>query len=470
MNKITLGIVSFVPLVLFIVSLGLVIAGTFVSRVSNAGAGAIAIVAAIGVLASVVLAYTAMMHLLGWACGEASFKDDLQAWVLIFYFLGMLIYPFFWWTYIRPQDEKNEEIRTERTWMSPKDAKLYAFLPLECAGLYMCFVLVGTILARAIPATDMIVALILFIMLGALSIYIVWVEAKFLVEVANNSSLNISKKTLWAMFFYVFNLFVFPVYWLLHMRSNEEEMSKEEKASIRERNREFTRAKRKEEYEQKIEGLSQGRLMDIFAILPGAVLIFAILLMVYWTCIATAYDGPIYVILSGMRILLIGSGLIAVGLYLISLWADARHRTKDKIMWSISLTLFNILLIPVYWNKYLRNKSELLVEKQRKHLGLLSVLPFICFAIFMILGNSSMDMLTGSLILEVVFILATVFLVVSYLFSLLVFSVKVLDNQLLSIVKKIGWIVALLLFGVIAAPLYFGKYVFKEKREVKEYE
>lgn len=49
-----------------------------------------------------------------------------------------------------------------------------------------------------------------------------------------------------------------------------------------------------------------------------------------WACIATAYDGPIYVLLSGMRILLIGSGLIAVGLYLISLWADARHRTKDK--------------------------------------------------------------------------------------------------------------------------------------------
>lgn len=47
MNKRTLGIVSFVPLVLFIVSLGLVIAGTFVSRVSNAGSGAIAIVAAI---------------------------------------------------------------------------------------------------------------------------------------------------------------------------------------------------------------------------------------------------------------------------------------------------------------------------------------------------------------------------------------------------------------------------------------
>ncbi len=177
MNKRTLGIVSFVPLVLFIVSLGLVIAGVFVSRVSNAGAGAIAIVAAIGVLTSVVLAYMAMMRLLSWACRESSFTDDLQAWALIFYFLGMLIYPFFWWMYIRPQAESNEEIRTERTWMSTKDAKLYAFLPLECAGLYICFVLVGTILVSLIPATDMIVTLILFIMLGTLSIYTVWVEA-----------------------------------------------------------------------------------------------------------------------------------------------------------------------------------------------------------------------------------------------------------------------------------------------------
>ncbi len=472
MNKRTLGILSFAPLSLLIVSVFLVNMARVMGIKNDVAIVVMGAIAIIGIITSIVLTYATMMHLLSWACKQSIFSEkDLQTWTWIFYFFNMLIYPFFWLAHIAPGIE--EDVCVERTRMSKTDARNYAFTPLEGLGIWALLFFAERILKEIIPIAGVIVGLFLFIMLGVLSIYTVWVEIKFLVEVAKSPVLSPFKKALWAMFLYAFVFIALPVYWWLHMSHEDSRLSREEREGIRKRNREFTRNRRKEqrekrkgekceEYKQGIEELSKGRVIAFFAILPAACLICTIVLMVSWVSIYSDFDEVIYALLSCTRFLLIGSGLIAWGLYMVSLWTDVRHTIKDKILWSISMTVFNVLLFPVYWNKYLRNKSQLQEEKQKKHVLVVSVLPFLFFSIFMILGNTTTEFVTSSIVLEIVFVLATVFLLVSYLFSLVVFSVKVLDNPQFSVVKKVSWIVALLLVGIIAAPLYCRRHIFKE--------
>lgn len=479
-NKKTLGILSFAPLGLFIASFVLLFAGASMGIISNVGVWTSVMIAIMGTVISLVLTYAAMIYLLSWACRQSIFKDeDLQTWALMFYFLTMFIYPFFWWTYIRTWSEK-EDACVERTMMSREEAETRAFLPLKGLGILIIFLFAGLVLEKIIPIAGVVIGWLWLILLGVLLFYTVWSEAKFLVEIAKSPYLSPVKKVLWTLFLYTFVFIALPVYWSLHLSNENGQLSRGERENIRKRNREFTRTRKREQLEKRraekrdefnknIDELSKGRAIAVFAILPGASLIVAIILMVYWMGIYTGYDGPIYVILCCMPVLLIGSGLIAWAMHMVSLWRDARHTLKDKILWTITMTLFNIFLFPIYWNKYIRKKNQIQEEKEQKHLRTISVLPCLLFAIFlvaMILENANVTVLTNSVIFEVVFVLTVVFFMVCYLFSFLVFSVKVLENAQFTVVKKVGWIAALLLVGIIADPLYCKRYVLgKNKQE-----
>lgn len=171
-----------------------------------------------------------------------------------------------------------------------------------------------------------------------------------------------------------------------------------------------------------------------------------------------------------MRNVLLGLfGICTVGsaiVFIIDVWKNEELLGVGKIGWILLLLILNMLIFPIYYHRFLRDRYSMTEERTRREVLILTliaigmaVLYFVWFATSLLLLIYEYDFMW------IVYYVGYTFMILLIVFMILVYVFLVCANERMSIVKKILWIPGVIFLGVVFWPLYLWLHMYRRKRE-----
>ena len=161
-------------------------------------------------------------------------------------------------------------------------------------------------------------------------------------------------------------------------------------------------------------------------------------------------------------ICVVGSAIV----FIVDVWKNEEIFGGGKIGWTLLLLFLNILVFPIYYYRYLRDRYSMTEEKMRKEVLILTlsafgvgVLYFVWFATSMLLLIYEYDFMW------VVYYVGHTFMFLLFAFVILVYIFLVCSNENMSVIKKILWMSGVIFLGVIFWPLYLWLHMYRRKKE-----
>lgn len=102
MKKTLIGIMSFAPIVLFVVSIIMMVVGIVMSETSSEDAGlALAMISCVLMFVCVAVVWIDIIWFIIIVCRKKHWPTDKKVvWGLLVYLLNIFVFPFFWWNAI----------------------------------------------------------------------------------------------------------------------------------------------------------------------------------------------------------------------------------------------------------------------------------------------------------------------------------------------------------------------------------
>lgn len=162
-------------------------------------------------------------------------------------------------------------------------------------------------------------------------------------------------------------------------------------------------------------------------------------------------------------------GVCTVGsvlIFILDVWKNEELLGGGKIGWMLLLLFLNILIFPIYYHRFLRDRYAMTEEKTRREVLILTcsaigmaVLYIVWFATSLLLLIYEYDFMW------IVYYVGYTFMFLLIAFVILVYIFLVCTNKRISVVKKILWIPGVVFLGVIFWPLYLWLHMYRGKRE-----
>lgn len=152
----------------------------------------------------------------------------------------------------------------------------------------------------------------------------------------------------------------------------------------------------------------------------------------------------------------------SVIVFIIDVWNNEELLDFGKVGWIVLLVCMSILIFPIYYHCFLRDRYSMSSERTRKEVLILSLVAVGMLGIYMVWSFTSLVMLIYEYdFLWIVYYVWYVFAILMNVFVILVYIFLICNNKSIEIVKKILWIPGVVFLGIVFWPLYLWLHFFK---------
>lgn len=270
--------------------------------------------------------------------------------------------------------------------MNRQQAKRAAFLPL-IGNIVLSVLLIYYAMMSYYYHSDVnnFLLLTIVVLFFAVPIYTFSAMILFLIKLAKLSDISEGKQILWGILLFMFNAFVFPIFWYIHIykkepdapqtgrirRSKEQVISdwkftRKRKAEIRKKRKLEEQIERKERAyirKQMVVSIFQYRWSWFLAFAPIILFILCIILVAYILIFGTKadYDYDLFfLVLAIIRCLFVFfviCNIIMIILFAVQVFINKRLNKSQKVVWIILLITLNMIVFPVYWIRHIHIKK-----------------------------------------------------------------------------------------------------------------
>lgn len=163
--------------------------------------------------------------------------------------------------------------------------------------------------------------------------------------------------------------------------------------------------------------------------------------------------------------LLLLFGVCTVGsviVFIIDVWNNEELLGGGKIGWILLLILGSILIFPIYYHCFLRDRYNMTPERTRKEVLILTLIAVGMMAIYLVWSFTSLVMFIYEYdFLWIVHYVWYVYAILMNVFVILVYIFLVCSNNNIRLVKKILWIPGVVILGIVFWPLYLWLHMYK---------
>lgn len=163
--------------------------------------------------------------------------------------------------------------------------------------------------------------------------------------------------------------------------------------------------------------------------------------------------------------LLLLFGVCTVGsviVFIIDVWNNEELLGGGKIGWILLLFLGSILIFPIYYHCFLRDRYTMTPERTRKEVLILTLIAVGMMAIYLVWSFTSLVMFIYEYdFLWIVHYVWYVYAILMNVFVILVYIFLVCSNNNIRLVKKILWIPGVVILGIVFWPLYLWLHMYK---------
>ena len=163
--------------------------------------------------------------------------------------------------------------------------------------------------------------------------------------------------------------------------------------------------------------------------------------------------------------LLLLFGVCTVGsviVFIIDVWNNEELLGGGKIGWILLLILGSILIFPIYYHCFLRDRYNMTPERTRKEVLILTLIAVGMMAIYLVWSFTSLVMFIYEYdFLWIVHYVWYVYAILINVFVILVYIFLVCSNNNIRLVKKILWIPGVVILGIVFWPLYLWLHMYK---------
>lgn len=162
-------------------------------------------------------------------------------------------------------------------------------------------------------------------------------------------------------------------------------------------------------------------------------------------------------------------GVCTVGsiiVFIMDVWNNEELLGGGKVGWILLLIFGSILIFPLYYHCFLRDRYNLTPEKTRKEILILTLVAFGMMGIYIVWSFTSLVLLIYEYdFLWIVYYVWYIFAILMNVFVILVYIFLICSNKSIGIVKKILWIPGVVILGIVCWPLYLWLHMYKITKE-----
>lgn len=175
--------------------------------------------------------------------------------------------------------------------------------------------------------------------------------------------------------------------------------------------------------------------------------------------------GAFGIMMDIRSVLLVLFGVCTIGsviVFIMDVWNNEELSDGGKIGWLLLLIFGSILIFPIYYHCYLRDRYNMTPETIRKEILILTLVAFGMMAIYIVWIFSSLLLYIYEYdFFWIVHYVWETFTILMNAFMILVYMFLVCNNKSIGIVKKILWIEGVVFLGIVFWPLYLWLHMYK---------
>lgn len=379
--------------------------------------------------------------------------------------------------------------------MNKEQAKRKAFLPLIGYIVMILLTYYGFFADGNESYADDVLMLIAIILTFVVPIYTIVVMVQFIIFMAELPDISEKKKVFWGILLCFFNVFVFPIYWHIHMKNRDfdycgwkETMNKRRDTKMSTRTVYYTRGGNVVYREKKnINNIDKERTKsEAYLPLIGYLIICALLLYcgirIYRDEMTNSIADNCIMLLTIAMIFIVAVFTIIVTIqYILIIYRKPDMCRWKKILWAIVVFEFNVFVFPVFWHVHIskertgKSGEEQLQAIKRgmtaKQAAIAAFLPLLLWMpIILLFALDKRNVANGypswELTSNLFVFLALFFLPIYTFLTVIDFIIHVIHNSYMSGIKKVFWCIYIFIFTIIAFPSYWMLHV--DKNDLKE--